>query len=66
MTDKYLYDTDDVPKIPDDVIDARLNLLRMHLKKLLEPHFMEQDVYKIADVHRAVAFWEKRKDKETI
>ena len=66
MTNLYLYGTKDVDPIPDSVIDSRLELLRAELKKMVNVHFMAHDNQRMNDVGKAIEFWEKRRDNETI
>jgi len=56
-TNQYLYDTDDVAQIPQEVIDERLSLLDKHLSKLLDVDMFERDTERVAAVLKAQDHW---------
>lgn len=60
-SNSYLYDTEDVPEIPKEVVDKRLKLLNTHLDKLLEVHYVNRNGKKVGDVMNAISFWEGMK-----
>jgi len=66
LTNLKLYGTEDVPKIPKEIVDVRLELLNKHLDKLLSVHFMEQDNNTISEVLKAKAHWAKLRDGEDV
>lgn len=53
----YLYNTNKVPSIPDEVIVERLRLLEIHLGDLMEVHYEYRDLDRIRDVLKAMGFW---------
>lgn len=55
---KYLYDTNEVPTLQDDVILKRLELLDTHLRKINEVSFRERDMTRRNAVIKAIQFWE--------
>jgi len=54
----YLYDTEEVPELPKEIIDERINLLKKHLAVLLDHSYHTRDNYKVASVLKAISFWE--------
>ena len=56
---KYLYDIDEVPELPEDIVLKRLELLDTHLRKLNDCHFRERDMTRRNAVIKAIDFWEK-------
>jgi len=65
-TNRELYGTDDVPVIPKEVANERLELLKSNLSGLIEIHYMEQDNDLICAVQRAIGHWTKLRDGEEI
>jgi len=65
-TNRELYGTDDVPVIPKEVANERLELLKSNLSGLLEVHYMHQDNDLINAVQRAIKHWERLRDGEEI
>ena len=57
-TNDYLYGTDDVPTIPQDVIDARIALLRANLAKVLAEHYLTRDANRANSILKAIKHWE--------
>ena len=57
MTNKYLYGTDDVPKIPQEVIEARIALLEANLKELLKVHYLGRDGARCNAIIKGIDFW---------
>ena len=57
LKNSYLYGDNEVPEIPQEVIDERLRLLDNTLTELLEPHYEVRDDRRIRDVQRATSFW---------
>jgi len=53
----YLYNTQLIPEIPQDVIDGRLRLLDEHLSILLDVDMMKRDDKRVAAVLKAVSYW---------
>lgn len=54
----YLYGTNDVIQIPQEVIDERLKLLRENLKSNLEVDWHIRDGVKCNTIIKAIKFWE--------
>jgi len=61
-SNKYLYNSDEVPEIPADIILKRLELLNEHLSELLDVHYNKRELGKVRDVERAIEFWEKMRE----
>lgn len=53
----YLYCTNNVPDIPQDIIDKRIELLEIHLAKLLTENWLTRDGERVNAVCRAIEFW---------
>ena len=53
-SNQYLYNTDEVPEFPREVIVRRIELLREHLDELLEAHYIDRDDAKIEAVLKAI------------
>ena len=59
----YLYgDNVEVPTIPQDIIDKRVELLKAHLEKLLNHSYYTRDTTRVNKVIKAIDFWEKIND----
>ena len=56
-TNKYLYNTDDVPQVPEEIIMRRVELITDLIEELLEVHYLERDTVRINDLVRAKQFW---------
>jgi len=57
---EYLYGEDvDVPLIPNEVINKRIELLEKHLATLLEVDFRKRDGVRANAVLKALNFWRK-------
>jgi len=56
--DEYLYDTNEVPQIPTDIVNARLDLLKANLEKLLYHSYYTRDNVRVNAVLKAIHFWE--------
>ena len=52
-----LYGSENVPKIPQDVIDSRIDMLDANLTKLLEVLNETRDSERITKVLNAISFW---------
>ncbi len=65
-TNLELYGREDVPNIPAHVADFRIALLKERLKELTSIHWMEQNTNLIDKVNKAIEFWTKLRDGETI
>ena len=55
----YLYNVEEehVPKIPEDIIKKRIQLLETNLKNLLDVHYLKRDSKRINSVLKAIEFW---------
>jgi len=58
----YLYGTEDVPKIPQDVIDGRLDLLNINLRILLTDSYLVRDRVRVNKILKAMTFWKRLKN----
>jgi len=65
-TNIELYGTTDVPCIPVEICNERLELLNSNLGSLLEVHFMHQDNNLINAVQKAIKHWTQLRDGEEI
>ena len=55
----YLYGTEDVPEIPNDIIVRRIELLNDHLTELYEVGMLVRENKRISDIFKAINFWSK-------
>jgi len=55
----YLYGTEEVPKIPQEIIDGRLDILNNNLRKLLNDSYLERDRVRVNKILKAIEFWKK-------
>ena len=65
-TNFYLYNQDDVPEVPKEICNARIELLQSHLAELLSVHYMQQDNQRINAVQQAQKFWRALRDGEVV
>ena len=65
-SNKELYGTENVPQVPQEIANKRLELLRIRLHDLLSVHYMEQNTHLINEVQKAIKFWEALRDGDTI
>ena len=57
-TNKWLYGQAKVPAVPEDFRNARINMLKRHLQRLLKkPNAV--GTTQVNDVLSAIRFWEK-------
>lgn len=61
-TNTYLYGDVEVPKIPQNIIDTRVELLKVELNKELDKSYMNRDMTRLTDIANAIEFWEKLND----
>ena len=56
----YLYNTEDVPDIPQEIIVRRLELLKDHLSELMDVPIEQRGKVRlrIHDVEKAISYWE--------
>ncbi len=66
LSNYELYGTDDVPQIPKEIANERIELLNIHLDKLLAVHYLKQDQVLINNVLDAKKHWAKLRDGETL
>ena len=66
MTNEYLYGTNDVVPITEEVADYRIAMLQVHRDKLLEVKREHREYHRLNDVVKAISFWEKLKQGKTI
>jgi len=65
-TNLELYGTDDVPRIPIEIANERIELLKANLSALLEVHFMYHDNDLINAIQKAIKHWTQLRDGEEI
>ena len=58
VTNMWLYGTEDVPSIPEDVVAERLELLQHQLFLLNNEDYNLRDLEKRNAVIKAISFWE--------
>ena len=62
LENEYLYGSGVVvPKIPEDVINIRLELLNSSLSKILDHSYHIRDNDRVAAILKAIDFWSKIK-----
>jgi len=66
ITNLELYGTKDVPKVPKEIADKRIDLLTARLKELMDVHWTQQDTHLINKVRSALDFWRQLKQGETV
>ena len=61
----WLYGEDvSPPDIPQEIVDARLVLLKKHLEKLLDHSYHTRDNLRVNGIIKAIDFWESINKKE--
>ena len=58
MTNLYLYGIEDVPEIPQDVIDARIAILNKRLRQVQDVNYKTRDLELRNKLINAINFWE--------
>ena len=58
----YLYNTEEVPEIPNEIVVRRLELLRDNLEELLEHSYFIRDTARVNAVLKGIKFWENIND----
>jgi len=53
----YLYNTTNVPTIPEEVINTRIELLNANLTKLLAEPWQTRNAKRVSAVLKAISFW---------
>ena len=61
-----LYGTEDVPTIPRETADKRIQLLKRRLAELMMVHWSNRDNHTINKVLEGITFWTQLRDGETI
>ena len=56
---EYLYGDVEVPPIPQEIVDERIELLSGYLAELLDQSFHTRDTQRCTDIFKAITFWEK-------
>ena len=64
LSNEILYGTDDVPPIPKEVADARIELLRENLKREMDKPLMRQNNNTQYQILKAIRFWYKVSNRE--
>jgi len=64
LTNLELYGTEDVPSVPAEICNERLRLLEIHMRTLLDVHYMKQDNQTMNSIIKAQKFWTQLKDGE--
>jgi len=54
---EYLYGTEEVPMIPKEIIEKRINILNRNLEKLLKVSYMKREQERINKILKAINFW---------
>ena len=62
LSNLELYGTEDVPLVPKETCDRRLELLKIHMRKLLSVHYMNQDNQTMNEVDHAIKHWTQLRD----
>ena len=57
----YLYNSNEVPEIPAEVIMRRLELLKDNLEELLDHTYFARDYERVNAVLKAIKFYEELK-----
>ena len=63
LTNTYLYNTDSVPAFDPFVIMRRIELLKENLEELLNHSYYTRDARRVADVLKAIKFYERMQDQ---
>jgi len=66
LTNKELYGTEDVPLVPKEVCNTRLELLKERMAELLSVHYLVQDNSTINEVEKAIKFWTTLRDTQEV
>jgi hypothetical protein len=61
LKQRYLYGKSDIPKIPIEIIEARLKLLSQNLEDLYRFNFETRDTYRINKIMEEIYFFEDEK-----
>lgn len=56
-TNEYLYGTDNVPTIANNIINKRIELLMQNLVVVNEEHYSTRDIVKRDAILKAIRFW---------
>ena len=64
LTNLELYGTNDVPPVPKDVCNVRIDLLKEKLLEEGKVHYMNQDNNKLNTLIKGIDFWTKLRDGE--
>jgi hypothetical protein len=64
MTNSQLYGRDDVPRIPADICNTRIDMLHERLAIEVEKHYMNQDNNLIFTLIKAIKHWQMLRDGE--
>jgi len=62
ITNEELYGTTDVPRVPVEVCDGRLALLKGRLKAQMSLHYSKQDNALVTKLTKAIKFWYQLRD----
>jgi len=63
ISDLELYGKE-MPTIPKEVTNPRIDQLKERLEELVSVHYMEQDNHLINITQKAIVFWRKLRDGE--
>ena len=64
LTNLELYGTEDVPRVPADVCNERIAMLKNRLEVEASKFFMEQDNNLINTLLKAIKHWQRLRDGE--
>ena len=56
---EYLYGTEEVPMIPEEIIEKRISILNKNLEKLLKVSYMEREQERVNKILKAINFWKE-------
>jgi len=54
----YLYGKEEVPEIPEEIIQQRINILQLNLKDILNISWEKRDDERANKIIKAIEFWE--------
>ena len=66
ISDKELYGTENVPPVPKEIADKRIDLLMDNLERELAKPFDEQDPFIEYEIMKAIRFWRKLSKQEAV
>jgi len=64
ITNLELYGTDNVPPVPKEVADKRIEMLKANLATDVRKHYSEQDNHIQSEILKAIRFWQRLSNQE--